>query len=87
MTRSPCANQPAGDEGGRTHDLQVMKRKADGGLELVGQVQGLAMGQSKDLTLDLQAGDYELLCNLVEEVNGKAIAHYVKGMHVPFKVV
>lgn len=80
------AHMHGGNEGGATHDLQVMKRKADGGLDLVGQVQGLAMGQSRDLTLDLAAGDYELSCNVVEEVDGKPVPHYARGMHVAFKV-
>lgn len=74
------------DEGGNVHDLQVMKKSADGGFELVGQVQGLRMGQAKALTLDLAPGDYELACNVVEEVNGNIIPHYTKGMRTPFKV-
>lgn len=81
------AHQHAGDEGGATHDLQVMKKNADGGLQLVGQVQGLTMGQAKALTLDLAAGDYELSCNVAEQINGKTISHYQLGMHSPFKVV
>ena len=81
------AHQHTSDEGGATHDLQVMKKQADGTLALVGQVQGLAMGQAKGLTLDLTAGDYELSCNAVEQINGKAIPHYARGMHTAFKVV
>jgi uncharacterized cupredoxin-like copper-binding protein len=75
-----------GDEGGVIHDLQVMRKRPDGSLELVGQVQGLKMGQSKALTLDLPPGDYELSCNVVEEINGKTIPHYPKGMKTPFTV-
>ena len=74
------------DEGGNIHDLQVARKNADGTFEIVGQVQGLKMGERKDLTLNLSAGDYELQCNATEEINGKVIAHYVKGMHTPFKV-
>lgn len=75
-----------GGEGGVTHDLQVMKKSADGSLKLAGQVTGLTMGQAKELTLDLAPGDYELSCNVVEVVDGQAIGHYVKGMKTAFKV-
>jgi len=73
-------------EGGNVHDMQVARKNADGTFEIVGQVQGLHMGDARDLTLDLTAGDYELQCNHTEELNGQVIAHYVKGMHTPFKV-
>jgi len=79
-------HQHSNSEGGVTHDLQVMKKNADGSFEMVGQVQGLKMGEAKALTLTLTPGDYELSCNVVEEIGGKAIAHYQKGMHTPFKV-
>lgn len=74
------------NEGGQLHDLQVMRKTADGGLELVGQVQGLKMGEAKALTLTLPAGDYVLACNYVEDVGGTVIGHYPKGMHAPFTV-
>ncbi len=73
-------------EGGATHDLQVMKKGADGGLELIGQVQGLTMGQAKALSLNLTPGDYELSCNVVEQIAGKMVSHYQKGMVTTFKV-
>lgn len=73
-------------EGGNTHDLQVMKKQADGSFELAGQVQGLKMGEAKALTLTLQPGDYELSCNVVEELKGEFIPHYAKGMHIAFTV-
>jgi hypothetical protein len=73
-------------EGGFTHDLQVMQKTPSGGFELVGQVQGLHMGEAKALTLELASGDYELSCNVVEEIGGETISHYKKGMHVAFEV-
>ena len=75
------------DEGGAIHDLQVMRKLPDGGLEIAGQVQGLKMGEAKSLILSLAAGDYELSCNVVEMLNGTAVAHYAKGMHTAFTVV
>ena len=75
-----------GNEGGATHDLQVMRKGTGGNLELVGQVQGLTMGQAKVLTLNLSPGDYELSCNVVEQVAGKMVSHYQQGMVSTFKV-
>lgn len=81
-----AAHGHSNDEGGVTHDLQVMRKKSDGSLEMAGQVTGLKMGDAKALTLNLAAGDYELSCNVVEEFKGKVIPHYAKGMKTPFKV-
>lgn len=38
---------------------------------------------SRNLTLDLEAGNYVLLCNMVDKAEG---AHYTLGMHAPFTV-
>lgn len=73
-------------EGGDVHDLQVLRKAVDGSVELVGQVQGLKMGDAKALTLTLDPGEYELACTVVEVVNGEAIGHYSKGMRTPFTV-
>lgn len=75
-----------GMDGGTTHDLAVARRRSDGSYELVGQVQGIKMGQYKDLTLTLEPGEYELQCNVVEEIGGKMVSHYVEGMHTKFVV-
>jgi hypothetical protein len=72
--------------GGVTHDLQVMKKLPDGTYDMVGQVQGLKMGEAKALSLNLGPGDYELSCNVVETINGAMIPHYAKGMHTAFTV-
>lgn len=68
------------------HDLQVRRKAADGSFELVGEVKGLRMGDSRALTLTLTPGEYELACTVVEVVDGQAIGHYAKGMHTPFTV-
>lgn len=76
-----------GNEGGFIHDLAVARKNADGSMEVLGQVKNLAMGEWKELTLDLPPGDYELQCNAVEDLGGgKIVAHYVKGMHTAFTV-
>jgi hypothetical protein len=39
------------------------------------------------LTLDLEAGTYVLLCNLVEEEDtGEVESHFAEGMHAMFTV-
>ncbi len=76
----------AHDEGGDVHDLQVLRRAADGSLELVGEVRNLGMGEAAALELELAPGEYELACTVVEEVGGAVVSHYEKGMHTPFTV-
>ncbi|MCO5200226.1 MAG: hypothetical protein M9925_00765 [Chloroflexi bacterium] len=73
-------------EGGDIHDLQVMRKTADGSFELAGEVKGLRMGEAKALTLTLEPGEYELACTVVEVVGDEAIGHYAKGMRTPFTV-
>lgn len=75
-----------GDAGGNIHDLQVMRKTADGSFKLVGEVKGLRMGDAKALTLDLTPGEYELACTVVEVVGDQAVSHYTKGMRTPFRV-
>jgi len=71
---------------GQIHDLDVARKNADGSFTQVGKVADIKMGQSKDLTLNLTAGEYELQCNVVEQVNGKLTSHYALGMHTAFTV-
>jgi hypothetical protein len=73
-------------EGGRIHDLAVARKNADGSYDVLGQVKDIRMGRSKDLKLTLSPGEYELQCNVVEEVNGKMISHYIEGMRSAFTV-
>ena len=44
----------------------------------LGEVEDVAIGESKDLTLNLAAGHYVLMCNLP--------GHYQQGMHLDFTV-
>lgn len=73
-------------EGGNIHELAVARQRPDGQMDILGRVTDIKMGDYKDLTLTLEPGEYELQCNIVEEVGGKAIGHYVKGMHTTFRV-
>ncbi|MHB8618901.1 MAG: cupredoxin domain-containing protein [Chloroflexota bacterium] len=48
------------------------------GIEDLGEVEALAAGTSKDLTLQLKPGKYVLICNVA--------GHYAAGMHAAFTV-
>ncbi|MBA2273967.1 MAG: hypothetical protein H0W21_08735 [Actinobacteria bacterium] len=37
-------------------------------------------GESEELTVDLEAENYVLICNIVEEKGGETEAHYALGM-------
>jgi uncharacterized cupredoxin-like copper-binding protein len=75
-----------GVEGGLVHELAVARLLADGSFEVVARVADLGPGQSRDLVVTLDAGEYELQCNFVEEVDGGVVAHYEKGMRASFTV-
>lgn len=52
----------------------------------IGEVEGLKSGEQGSLTVDLPAGDYVLLCNLVH-VDGPIVeSHYQFGMVDDFAV-
>jgi hypothetical protein len=34
----------------------------------------------------LEAGDYVVFCNIVEEMDGETESHFAEGMHTTFKV-
>jgi uncharacterized cupredoxin-like copper-binding protein len=56
------------------------------GIELQGEIEDLAVGDTQSLTLDLAAGNYALICNIVEEEDGELESHYQEGMRVAFTV-
>ena len=50
------------------------------GIEAIGEVEDVAKGTSKDLTADLEAGNYVVFCNIVDHEDGEVVSHYEKGM-------
>lgn len=91
------------NQGGETHEFLVVEAEsaddlpvdADGAFDeeafgeenVVDEVEDLESGATEDLTVDLDAGDYVLLCNLVEEEDtGEVESHFVEGMHATFTV-
>ncbi|MEO6397738.1 MAG: copper-translocating P-type ATPase, partial [Tepidiformaceae bacterium] len=71
---------------GETHDLVVVRMNADGSVDLVGRSGQIPMGGKEDLVLSLPAGQYELQCDVVEVVEGRAVSHTNEGMRATFTV-
>ncbi len=62
---------PTGDDGSVPEDE----------VDFVDEVEGLAVGASDEITVDLAAGKYVLICNIVQtEPDGTIESHYQKGM-------
>jgi uncharacterized cupredoxin-like copper-binding protein len=53
---------------------------------VINEIEGFAPDTSEQITVDLEAGAYVLLCNLVEEEGGETEAHYDLGMRTEFTV-
>jgi uncharacterized cupredoxin-like copper-binding protein len=52
------------------------------GIEVVDEVEDIAVGDTADLTVTLEAGEYALVCNIYSEDEDEA--HYAMGMRIPF---
>jgi uncharacterized cupredoxin-like copper-binding protein len=73
-TELPVDEDGAVDEGGE-------------GIEVVDEIEEIPVGESRSLTVDLEAGNYVLICNILqEEPNGTLEAHYSEGMRTGFTV-
>ena len=68
-------------------DDGAFDEEAFGEDNVLGEVEDIAAGDTAELTLDLDAGDYVLLCNIVEEEeDGEVESHFAEGMHTTFTV-
>jgi uncharacterized cupredoxin-like copper-binding protein len=56
------------------------------GVELIDEIEDIAVGDTPSLTVNLEAGSYVLICNIVEEEDGETIVHYQQGMRTDFTV-
>lgn len=54
------------------------------GVELQGEIEDIAVGDTQSLTIDLTAGNYVLICNIYDAAEQEA--HYAEGMRVAFTV-
>ena len=55
-----------------------------GGIELIGEIEDIPVGETQSVTLDLEAGNYVLICNIWDEEEQEA--HYLEGMRTSFTV-
>jgi Cu+-exporting ATPase len=70
-----------GDTAGQQHDLLVYRDDPAGVRTLVARTRELGPGERQDLPVDFTPGTYELECDIVEIVDGKAFSHLAEGMH------
>ena len=57
------------------------------GMEVVDEIEDIPIGDTPTLTVDLAAGSYVLICNILqEEPDGTLEAHYSVGMRTGFTV-
>jgi uncharacterized cupredoxin-like copper-binding protein len=90
------------NQGGETHEFLVVDadsaddlpvdddgafdEAAFGADKVLDEVEDIASGDTAELTLDLDAGTYVLLCNVVEDEDGEVDSHFANGMHAMFTV-
>jgi len=56
------------------------------GVELIGEIEEFEPGATESGSFELAAGNYVLICNLVEEEDGELESHYKLGMSTEFTV-
>lgn len=93
----------AKNTGGTEHELVVIKtdlaaeslptnadgsvNEEGGGVEAIDEIAEFPGAEERELTLDLAAGAYVLICNVVEEsTDGTTTSHYAEGMTTAFTV-
>jgi uncharacterized cupredoxin-like copper-binding protein len=59
--------------------------EAGAGIEFIGEVEELEIGATETASFDLAAGNYVLICNIVEAAGGHE-SHYNEGMRTAFTV-
>jgi hypothetical protein len=69
---------PVGDDGAVLEDGE--------GMEVIDEIEDIPVGDAPTLTVDLEAGSYALICNIVEEEDGELESHYAEGMRTGFTV-
>jgi hypothetical protein len=58
--------------------------EAGAGIQVIDEIEDMEADATADLSVDLEAGAYVLLCNVVEEADG--LSHYQEGMYSAFEV-
>jgi uncharacterized cupredoxin-like copper-binding protein len=68
-----------------TDENGVVEEEGEG-MEVIDEIEDIPVGETQSLTVDLEAGSYVLICNIVEEHEGETEAHYQMGMRTGFTV-
>jgi uncharacterized cupredoxin-like copper-binding protein len=58
--------------------------EAGEGMEVIDEIEDIPVGETPSLTVDLEAGNYVLICNIWDEEEQEA--HYTMGMRTAFTV-
>jgi uncharacterized cupredoxin-like copper-binding protein len=58
--------------------------EAGEGLEVIGEIEDIPVGETQSVTLDLEAGNYALICNIYDAEEDES--HYEEGMRTSFTV-
>ncbi len=90
------------NQGEEVHEFVVLKtdyapadlpREPDGdaderaaGVIVIDEIEDISPGETAELTLNLDRGNYVIICNLVTEENGMLMHHYPLGMYTGFTV-
>lgn len=74
--------QNAGEE---IHELYVLKVR-EGGFDVIGEIENITPGEEGAMTLDLEAGDYQLACLIVPGEADSTVDHFKEGMYTGFEV-
>ncbi|MFQ5779465.1 MAG: cupredoxin domain-containing protein [Nitrospiria bacterium] len=73
------------NQGSEEHEL-VVRKKENGGFKELGEIEPFPPGTTKEMTLTLSPGIYELSCQIVEKEEGETVDHYKRGMRVGIEV-
>lgn len=55
-------------------------------IDLIDEIEPFAAGSTEEITVDLDAGSYVLICNIVEFEEEEPESHYLNGMYTGFTV-
>jgi hypothetical protein len=51
---------------------------------VIDEIEDIPVGETQSVTVDLEAGNYVLICNIFDETENEA--HYAEGMRIAFTV-
>jgi uncharacterized cupredoxin-like copper-binding protein len=72
------------DAGSLPTDSTGAVDESAGDMEVIDEIEDIAVGSSETLTVDLEAGSYVLICNIYDADEQEA--HYSEGMRAAFTV-